>query len=117
MTRLFAVDENNDIYIAKNGRLAMADGLPAVLQNIEHAVKARLSEMVLAVDRGIPFFETIWNGSPNIGQYDAALRVAVLRVEGVLRIDSISFNRNGSSITYTMVVETIYGGVVSNGSI
>ena len=117
MTRILAVDENNDIFIGPNGRLALAEGLAAVSQACKHAVEVQLGEMMFAMDRGVPRFETIWRGTPNLGQFEAALRAQVLAVQDVLRVVSLEVNRTGGTLSYLMTIETIYGEEQINGTL
>lgn len=115
MTRILAVDENNDIYIGRDGRLAILAGLPAVVQACEHAAKVQLGEMIRATNRGIPNFEVIWNGSPNTAQFDAALRAAVLAVADVVRVLALSVQNNSGVLSYQITIETIYGEGIIRG--
>lgn len=41
MARIFAVNENNDIFATQTDRLALLQGLVAILQHCKHAVEAR----------------------------------------------------------------------------
>jgi hypothetical protein len=115
MTRILAVDDKGDIYLGKDGRLVIALDLEAVLQACEHAVKAQLGEMVLAVDKGVPNFDTLWRGSPNLGQFEAAIRLALLAVAGVVRVTEFKAVRVGPVVQYTATIETIYGAGAVNG--
>lgn len=116
MTRTFAVDSNNDLVIGEDDRLSIADGLTAVLQNCEHAAKTILNEMVLAQGEGIPYFEAVWVGVPNIAVWEAAFRARVLAVADVVAIVALTTGRDGEVLTYTATISTIYGtGDISNG--
>jgi hypothetical protein len=117
MTRVLTVDENNDIYVGRNGRLAISAGLSAITQACEHAAKAQLGEMMFAVNRGIPNFETIWRGTPSIGQFDAALRAALLRVPGVTRVTGFNAERVGDVLQYAVTISTVEGEAIINGSL
>lgn len=115
MTRILATDSNNDIYLGKNGRLVINSGLQAVLQACEHVVKAQRGEMVLNLSSGIPTFETVWNGSPNLGQFEAAIRTAILSVTGVIRVTELSVSASTDAVVYSATIETVYGNGVVNG--
>lgn len=117
MTRILAVDENNDIFIGRDGRLSLANGIDAVAQACKHAVEVQLGEMMFAVDQGVPRFETVWRGSPNLGQFEAALRAQVLAVADVLRISSLEVDRIEGVLSYRMIIETIYGERELDGTI
>lgn len=109
MTRVFTVDENNDLIIASNGNLSISTDVAAIMQACAHAAKAQLTEMVLAVDQGMPNFQTIWNGSPNTIQFEAYLRRQLLAVEGVIDIVSIDTTVSDNILSYTAVIQTVFG--------
>lgn len=116
MTRTFAVDANNDLVIGEDDRLSIASGLDAVLQNCEHAAKTILNEMVLAQGEGLPYFEAVWVGVPNLPVWEAAFRARILAVADVLSIDAFVMQRVGETLTYRATISTAYGtGEISNG--
>ena len=45
--------------------------------------------MVFNVNQGIPYFQTVWIGVPNIQQFKAALRAAFLTVPNVVEVISL----------------------------
>lgn len=116
MTRTLAVDSNNDIYIDGTGNIAIATGLVAVLQTCEHVAKAILKEMVFAQDRGMPYFETVWNGTPTTNPFEAAFRSRVAQVPDVTGVTDLEVTQVADRFTYTATISTIYGtGTISNG--
>ena len=115
MTQTFTVNANNDIFINVMGNLSITFGLQATLQACAQAAKTRLGEMVLAVTNGMPFFETVWNGVPNLAQYELALRSAILNVPDVTDIISLTFSQAGNTLNYQALIATSYGqGTISN---
>ena len=115
MTRTLAVDSNNDLYIGTDGLLAIATALQATLQAAQQAAQTQLAEMEYAVDQGLPNFAVVWNGSPNISQFDAYLRRALLGVAHVTGIRDLSITRGDNKLSYTATIETDYGPGVLNG--
>lgn len=115
----FSINENNDIYLDKNGNLAISQGLTATVEICKQYMQTTLGELVLNTDKGLPYFQSVWNGIPNLQQFEAAARAAILSVEGVTQIRSFSFEINGSVLSYTAVIVTVYGQEtvqgVSNG--
>lgn len=109
MTLTFAVDANNDLYLGTDDRLAMVTGAAAVGQACAHAAKTILGEMVLATDEGLPYFEAVWNGTPNLAVFEAALRTALLEVDGVTDITALSMVVSGGVLTYAATIVTVYG--------
>ena len=117
MTKILAVNSNRDIYLDSTGRLAVATGQQAVLQACEHAAYALRGQMVLNADGGIPDFTLIWNGNPNLSQYEAALRASWLAVDGVQSIVSFNSVNSGNIVSYEAVIQTIYGSGSLNGTL
>lgn len=116
MTRMIAVDSRNDIYIGKDGSLTLNRDLIAVMQAAQHAAQAQLGEMVLAVDEGVPNFQTVWESAANIAQFEAYVRRAILSVEGVTGIQEFTATVSNNAVQYSATINTIYGsGVLANG--
>lgn len=115
MTKTLAVDSNNDIYLGADGSLAIVSGLEATLQAAQQAAQTQLGEMEYAVDQGLPNFAVVWNGSPNLSQFDAALRRAILAVAHVTGISDLTIARDDNKLSYTATIDTDYGAGVLNG--
>jgi len=115
MAKILLTDENNDIYRQANGRLAVGTDLGAITQACEHAAQAQLGEMIFAVDKGVPSFQTVWRGAPNLVQFEAAVRSAISAVNGVVRIRTFSASVSAGVLQYSATIETIYGEVALNG--
>jgi hypothetical protein len=116
MTRVFSVDGNNDLYIGGDGLLAISNGLEAVLQGCEHAVKAQLMEMMFAYDSGVATMATAWSGSPNIFAFEAEVRRAISSVDGVIGIESLEASIRSNVMIYSATIVTTFGtGKISNG--
>lgn len=117
MTKTFSVDNNNDLFIDSNGNLAISIDEDAVLLSCQHIAKAQRGEMIYQITRGIPNFQTIWNGKPNLLQFDGALRQALLSVDGVTQIISLNLSITNDVLNYTVVIQTIYGVSTLNGQL
>lgn len=115
MTRTFFVDGNNDLVIGEDDRLSIVDGLTAVLQNCEHVAKSIRNEMVLAQGRGLPYFEAIWIGVPNVPLWEAVFRSQILAVADVLAVVALDTRREGETLLYTATIQTLYGTGQING--
>lgn len=115
MTQTLAVTDRNDIYIGANGNLAMAANAEAVKLACASASKAQLGEMVLAVLLGIPNFQVVWVGAPNIAIFERYLRNALLAVPGVTGIKSLTTSESDNKLKYVAEINTIYGEVTANG--
>jgi len=111
----FAEDGNNDLYVGVNGRLSISDGLQAVATACEQAAETMAGEMVFAINQGLPNFAAVWVGAPNIPQFEAALRRALLAVPKVVSVQSITTTVGNNKLSYTAVIATEYGETAING--
>lgn len=115
MFSTFAVNENNDLYLDQYGNLAIATGIMAIMQGCAQAAKTLLGEMVFNINQGLPYFEQVWVGVPNIQQWTAALRSAFFTVPGVIEVVSLITSQDNNTLTYTAVIRTSVGtGTVTN---
>lgn len=116
MTKMLAVDDNNDLFIRGSGLLALNSDLDAVMQAAQHAAQAQLGEMILAIDQGVPNFQTIWESATNVAQFQAYLRRAIMSVDGVIEVRDLETEVRDNVIFYAATIVTIYGsGVLQNG--
>lgn len=115
MSRVISVDANNDLYIGADGSLAMSTALEAVLQACEQAAKTQLGELMYATNQGLPNFAAVWDGAPNLLQFEAYLRRTLSGVEGVTGIESLSTSIAANKLSYLVTIQTIYGLGAING--
>jgi hypothetical protein len=115
--RMFGANHNNDMYLGPDGNIAIHSGLLAVEQACEHTMKTMLQEMVLAYDKGLPNFQTVWVGSPNVPQFEAAGRAALQLVDGVVEVVTFDSIVSQNKLVYTAQIMTIYGDVYLNGQL
>lgn len=104
MPTTFAISDKNDFVFGSDGNLLIVTGLQAVLMACKGAAQAQLGEMVLAVNQGVPNFNTVWNGSPNLQQFSTALRTILLQVPGVLDILELEVLPSGDNLFYRAVI-------------
>ena len=109
----------NDLYLNADGNIATGRDQQAVLEGCAHVAQTLLGELVLNINQGIPYFQTLWIGVPNITQFNAALRAAFLSVPNVIEVVSLFTTQNNDTLTYTAVIRSVYGssgltGVVLN---
>lgn len=115
MTKGFSIDENNDIFIATDGRLSISVDLDATMEACQTAVQAQLGEMILAIDEGVPNFQTIWQGARNVAQFEAYVRRAIMSVDGVIEITEFNITVQENVAKYQATIRTVYGSGVLNG--
>jgi hypothetical protein len=115
MTQTFSVNSNNDLFLGIDGNISISYDLQAVLENCAHIVKVRLGEVVLNTDQGLPYFETVWNGVPNLIQFESAARNALLQIDGVTEVVSFKISIVDDVLVYLATIRTIYGEGAING--
>jgi hypothetical protein len=115
--KTLAVDSNNDIYVGNDGNLSVNLDLQATIETCAQAAKAQLGEMVLDMQRGIPNFQTVWNGKPNVAQFEAYLRRTITEVPTVTGITELTIVTEGDILNYSASITTIYGSGVINESL
>ena len=101
--------EYDDIYLNSIGNISISFDLQAVLEACAQAAQTVLGEIIFNTNQGIPFFQTVWIGVPNLQQYTAALRLAFLNVPNVLEVVSLMTNQVDNELQYTAVIRTSFG--------
>lgn len=105
----------NDLYLDADGNISISFDLQAALQACAQAAQTLLGEMVFNVNQGIPYFQTVWVGVPNIQQFNAALRAAFLAVPNVVEVISLVTSQINDTLTYSAIIRTSFGsGTLAN---
>lgn len=99
----------DDIYLDKLGNISVSFDLQATLEGCAQAAQTVLGEIIFNQNQGIPFFQTVWIGVPNVQQYTAALRIAFLNVPNVVEVVSLLTSQVDNELTYTAVIRTVFG--------
>jgi len=110
-----------DIYLDSRGNISTSLDQEAVLQLCAQAASTVLGEMIYNTEQGIPFFQAVWIGTPNLQQYRASLRSAFLAVGNgqlVTEVISLLTSKDSNTLYYTAIIRTIYGSgsIVGNTS-
>lgn len=109
-----ATNSTNDLYLDDQGNIATVVDVFAVEQDCDHAVKARLGEEMYQTDIGMPFFQTVFYQLKQ-QQFNAAGIFNIQRVPGVVMVTSFESKQSGSVLSYTALIESIYGEIFLNG--
>lgn len=117
----------NDIYLDADGNLSVSTDLQAVLQGCAQVAQTLLGELIYNVNQGIPYFQVVWVGVPNIQQFLAALRTAWLTtVPNVVEVvslvtsqvnDPTAQSQTADILTYNAIIRTTFGSGVLSGTI
>ncbi len=117
MSRVFAENENNDIYLGSDNQLAVNDDLYAVLQGCKAAVEIQKGEALYSQENGMPNDSVIWSGTPNLQQFEFFARKQISKVSGVIDIENFIVTISDNVLEYQATIKTIYGTGDINGSI
>ncbi len=115
MTLVIAINDQNDMFLDSTNNLALATGQEAVAQAAQTASKAQLGEMIYFTTQGMPSFQSIFIGTPNVQIYRSALVQAIEAINGVVSVTSILVSQVKDNMNYTAEIETIYGSLIVNG--
>lgn len=107
----------HDLYLGADGNIAVLEGLPAVAAACETASLAQLGEMVLATTSGLPNFQAVWTGAPNLALWRQYLMDTLLGIEGVLAVSDLTVDRSGGVLAYRAIIETTFGKTAVNGGV
>ncbi len=107
----------HDIYLNSSGNIAILSGQAAVVAACQTASLLSLGEAVLATTTGIPFFQAVFVGTPNLAVFESYLRTALLNVQGVQGIKSLTINVSQSVLSYSAVIQSQYGEAEVLGSV
>jgi len=120
MAKTLATNTNNDIegvapydlYLDKNGNIAMAYDQDAILQACAQAARTILGELIFNTNAGNPYFESLWNGVVDLQTFSASLRKSFLSVGGgglVTNVSDLTTNYVKNVFSYSVTITTIYG--------
>ena len=115
--RALAENEKRDLFLGANKRLGVVLDFEVVAQRCKSAVEAQLSEMIFAVDTGVPTFSTIWSGNPNLQQFEFYVRKAIRQVENVIEVLTFEAEIVGNTTEYRATISTTYGEGIVSGSL
>ncbi len=109
MVQTLGFNANNDIYLGDDGNLVMLSGIEAVAGACETISKSQLGEMVLTTTQGLPNFQTVWIGVPNLRLWQSYLLTALQNVSGVQSVNNLSLQVTDGILAYTATIKTPFG--------
>ncbi len=115
MTQTLGLNSVNDIYLGADGNLVMLSGVEAIAGACETVSKAQLGEMVLATTQGLPNFQAVWIGVPNLRLWQSYLLSALQNVSGVLAVTNLSLQQVDGILSYEATIKTPFGITQING--
>lgn len=109
MVQTFGTNADNDIFLAANGNLTVLTLNSAIMAACKTAARSQLGEMIYATGLGLPNFQAVWVGVPNLALWQSYLRNTLQNVEGVTQVSNIVFNVSDEVLHYTAEITTQYG--------
>jgi hypothetical protein len=109
MTIQIGVNDNNDIFLDEAGNLTMVSNLTACMQACQQAAQAQRGEMQFHLNRGVPNFQVLWNGAPNVAQWRAALREELLLTADVVSVEALNVVLADNEANYTATIKSVFG--------
>lgn len=116
MTTL-ARDANNDIHVTSDGKFAIASGLACYYDILHAAVLTIQGELLLNTERGIPYFDTIFQHPNKVLFWQSSMQSVISSFSFVRTIKSFNYDIDYDKklLTYTIKVETTDGDVTLEG--
>jgi hypothetical protein len=106
----------NDISFV-NGDFTYVEGKDAYAVFIESAILTRLGELQYDINRGVPYFSTVFDSRNNLSLFEAYIRKTILDFSFVTQIKELVLSQPNDihTLTYRAVIETDEGIVsISN---
>lgn len=116
MVQSFGLSSSNDLYLDLAGNLKIDLGLQALVDICLNVTRALLGEMVLTVNNGLPYFQVVFVGSPNLAVFQAYLINALNGIEGVNSVQDVSMSMSSNVLSFTATIDTIYGPTTLSSS-
>lgn len=116
--KTIAFNSLNDVFRGLDGNIAMLTGIDACQQCCITAMQAIRGEMIYAQDKGMPYFETVFN-TYNPAAFEAAARLTLLAVPNVTAVVSFAQQLQEDDLIYVAQIMTTFSTTpvtVSNGS-
>lgn len=115
MTQTFGLNSLNDIYLGTDGNIVVLSGIQAIAGACETVSKSQLGEMVLTTTQGLPNFQAVWQGVPNLRLWQSYLLKALQNVSGVLEVSNLSLEKVDGILTYQATIKTPFGTTQISG--
>lgn len=108
MTTNFAIDSNNGFLVQEN-QLVLVNDKESIAINCQTLSQTIQSEEPFFQDVGIEYFETLWEGSANIPDFERSLRDTLNSIEGVVYTNNFLYEIENNTLNYQIDILTIFG--------
>ncbi|MDR0675640.1 MAG: hypothetical protein LBF97_01180 [Elusimicrobiota bacterium] len=108
-------DANNDIYLNSKKSIAIGEDKQALSQIIKNSILTLLGEIELDTTKGIPYFDSLFLGIPDLDLFESYLRNTIKNIDGVIAITNYIYEIKDNIFRYKIYIQTIYGDIEING--
>jgi len=112
--KCFALNEDNDLFI-EDGKLGIYEDQEAVAQTAVNVMCTVKGEVVLNQNRGIPYFEILFNNKPNTALFRSYALNLLNQIPQINNVTGMKIIKDKNLLKYSINLDTIYGRVVANG--
>lgn len=105
----FDVDANNDLFIGRDGNLAICRDEQATLRLCEHYALTKRGEMLHKKDKGIPFWNSVFCPNVDLALFESSFRERMREIPEVLEVVSFSAEVIDNTVKYVAIIRTQYG--------
>jgi hypothetical protein len=116
MSTIFKINKKNGFLIS-GGNIKRVHGLDAVVINCQHEAQTLKGEDPFRQGKGMPNFTKIWNGTPDLIQFEFHLRKVLLAVSNVDRVSNFEARMEGNKLIYSVLITTPFGSETVTGNI
>lgn len=116
MMKAIKVDKNRDIVVIA-GKIQFVYDIDVIKQNCIHAVLQLKKELNYEQSKGIDYFDNVFTSNVNLQRFEAQIRDNLKNVNGVLSIESLTKNIQGSVLAYSVKIKTTFGDMNINDTI
>lgn len=114
--RTLLTNSDNDLYYDDSGNLASASAsVEAVLQVCRNYALAIRGEMLAKRQKGMPYFQVVFSGKPDIDLFEAFFKKRIAEVEGAIGVKRFAGWIEDGMLKYEATINTIYGDGVIRG--
>lgn len=108
-------NKDNDIYLDASGNLAIGEGLQAAANVSKNAVLVNYGECEFNTEKGVPYFDTIFNDFPLIDLFQAAVIRVLENLPFVQRTFNFEYEQSNNVFSYKVTEKTDLGDIQING--
>ena len=107
--RSFKRDKNYDLTTNSLNDIQLAEDLQSCIEACESASMTMINEQIYNINEGLPNFKAIWNGKPNIRQFEVGLRRQLLLVPNVLEVVKFDGVIQDGKLIYNVTIKSNFG--------